>query len=107
MKSRGDGTAVNVAGMLTFSGSRRRVQAGRDLYAGTLTLTVTSSQALSVELKSGVRAGLEDASLLTTVIEAQLAAFTGQSRDLASRFKDSGHLPDPRTVTRPLPNAIM
>ncbi|MFC7677211.1 SDR family NAD(P)-dependent oxidoreductase [Mycolicibacterium sp. GCM10028919] len=138
MKSRGDGTVVNVAGMLAFSGPADASKPGRALYAGTLALAVASSQTLSVELEGdGLRfqvvcpgivatefhtvqgmdlsafprmsaddvvsaslrglelgevvcaPGLEDAGLLTTVFEAQLAAFAGQSPDLASRYRES------------------
>ena len=51
---------------------------------------VVSASLRGLELGEVVCApGLEDAGLLTTVFEAQLAAFGGQSPDLASRYRDS------------------
>jgi short-subunit dehydrogenase len=135
MIERGDGTIINVAGMLAFSGPAPNAQ-GRAVYAGTLAHLVAMTQALHQELKSeglkvqvlcpGIVAtefherqgldlstvprmsagdvvsaslrglelgevvcapGVENASLLAAVFEADLAAFGGQSPQLAVRYR--------------------
>jgi len=51
MAARGEGTVVNVAGMLAFAGRSTQAQvAGRATYTGTLALLVAMSQALHEEL---------------------------------------------------------
>ncbi len=57
MLARGDGTIVNVAGMIAFSGPAPAAQMPRRaVYAGTLAHTVAMSQTLSAELEgTGVR----------------------------------------------------
>ena len=53
MIERGEGTIVNVAGMLAFSGSAPQDQrSGRAIYVGTLAHLVAMTQALHEELKS-------------------------------------------------------
>ena len=135
MIERGDGTIINVAGMIAFSGPAPNAQ-GRAAYAGTLAHLVAMTQALHEELKSErlkvqvvcpgivatefherqgfdlsavprmsardvVRAslrglevgevvcapGVEEASLLQAVFQADLAAFGGQSPELAERYR--------------------
>jgi short-subunit dehydrogenase len=53
MAARGEGTIINVAGMIAFSGpaSLERVPVRRAVYAGTLANTVTFSQVLHEEVK--------------------------------------------------------
>ena len=52
MVDRGDGTIVNVAGMLAFGGPSPEAQgAGRATYTGTLALLVAMTQALHTELQ--------------------------------------------------------
>ena len=57
MQARGEGTIINVAGMIAFSGPATHPQLPRRaVYAGTLALLVALSQALHVELAgTGVR----------------------------------------------------
>ncbi len=57
MQARGEGTIINVAGMIAFSGPATQPQLPRRaVYAGTLALLVALSQALHVELAgTGVR----------------------------------------------------
>jgi hypothetical protein len=138
MLARGEGTIVNVAGMIAFSGPAPASQMPRRaVYAGTLAHAVALSQTLSAELEEtslrvqvlcpGVVAtefherqgldlsavprmsaedvvtaslrglelgevvcapGVEDAGLLDAVFGADLAAFGGQSPQLASRYRD-------------------
>lgn len=137
MRERGEGTIVNVAGMIAFSGPAPHSQMPRRaVYAGTLAHLVAMSQTLSAELEGtgvtvqvlcpGVVAtefherqgldlsavprmsaddvvtaslrglelgetvcapGVEDAGLLDAVFRAELAAFGGQSPDLATRYR--------------------
>jgi hypothetical protein len=137
MLGRGEGTIVNVAGMIAFSGPAPASQMPRRaVYAGTLAHAVALSQTLSAELEEtplrvqvlcpGVVAtefherqgldlsavprmsaedvvtaslrglelgevvcapGVEDAGLLDAVFHADLAAFAGQSPQLASRYR--------------------
>ena len=139
MLSRGQGTIINVAGMIAFSGPAPTSQMPRRaVYAGTLAHSVAMSQTLHAELDgTGVRVqvvcpgvvatefherqgmdlsalprmsaadvvtaslrglelgevvcapGVEDASLLNAVFGADLAAFAGQSPELASRYRVS------------------
>jgi short-subunit dehydrogenase len=132
---RGDGTIINVAGMLAFSGPSPSAQS-RAVYAGTLAHLVAMSQALHQELRSlGVKVqvlcpgivatefherqgldlsavprmsaddvvsaslrglelgevvcapGVEEAPLLQALFQADLAAFGGQSHQLAVRYR--------------------
>ncbi len=138
MVARGEGTIVNVAGMLGFSGpaTLERLPLRRAVYTATLAHIVALSQALHEELKGqGVRVqalcpgvvatefherqgfdlsavprmsaddvvtaglrglelgevvcapGVEQADLLETVFQADLAAFSGQSPHLATRYR--------------------
>lgn len=137
MLERGQGTIVNIAGMIAFSGpAPSSVMPRRAIYGGGLANSVTFTQLLAAELEDtpirvqvvcpGVVAtefhtvqgmdlsavprmsaedvvtacrrglelgevvtapGVEDASLLTKVFEADLAAFGGQSPQLASRYR--------------------
>ncbi|MFC1436294.1 SDR family NAD(P)-dependent oxidoreductase [Streptacidiphilus sp. N1-3] len=137
MLERGQGSIINVAGMIAFSGPAPQAQMPRRaVYAGTLAHLVAMSQTLSAELEgTGVRVevvcpgvvatefherqgldlsmvprmsaedvvtaglrglelgevvcapGVEDATLLDTVFHADLAAFAGQSPELASRYR--------------------
>ncbi|SFJ83818.1 SDR family NAD(P)-dependent oxidoreductase [Amycolatopsis sacchari] len=137
MQERGEGTIVNVAGMIAFSGpAPHSVMPRRAVYGGSLAYLVAMSQILSAELEgSGVRVqvvcpgvvatefherqgmdlsavprmsaedvvtaslrglelgevvcapGVEDASLLEAVFQADLAAFGGQSPELATRYR--------------------
>jgi short-subunit dehydrogenase len=135
MIERGDGTIINVAGMLAFSGPAPNAQ-GRAVYAGTLAHLVTMTQVLHEELKSeGLKVqvvcpgivvtefherqgldlsavprmsagdvvsaslrglelgeivcapGVAEASLLEAVFQTELAAFGGQSHQLAVRYR--------------------
>ena len=135
MVARGEGTIINVAGMIAFSGPAPH-QGGRVVYTGTLAHLVAVSQALCTELEGtgvtvqvvcpGVVAtefherqgidlsavprmtpedvvtaslrgldlgevvcapGVEDASLLDAVFQADLAAFGAQTTDLATRYR--------------------
>jgi len=135
MIERGEGTIINVAGMIAFSGPAPGAQ-GRAVYAGTLAHLVTMTQVLHEELKSeGVKVqvvcpgivatefherqgfdlsavprmspddvvtaslrglelgeivcapGVENASLLEAVFQADLAAFGAQSPQLAQRYR--------------------
>jgi short-subunit dehydrogenase len=137
MQERGEGTIINVAGMIAFSGPAPHSQLPRRVvYAGTLAYLVAMSQALSAELEGtgvnvqvvcpGVVAtefherqgmdmsriprmtaddvvaaslrglelgetvcapGVEDASLLDAIFQADLAAFGAQSPELATRYR--------------------
>jgi uncharacterized protein len=137
MQQRGEGTVINVAGMIAFSGPAPHSQMPRRVvYAGTLAYLVTMSQTLSAELEGtgvnvqvvcpGVVAtefherqgmdlsmvprmtaddvvtaslrglelgetvcapGVEDASLLGAIFQADLAAFGAQSPQLAGRYR--------------------
>ncbi|MFG1604813.1 SDR family NAD(P)-dependent oxidoreductase [Actinoplanes sp. NPDC049265] len=137
MRARGEGTIINVAGMIAFSGpAPSSVPPRRAVYAGGLAFAVAMSQTLSAELEgTGVRVqvlcpgvvatefherqgmdlsavrrmsaddvvtaslrglelgevvvapGVEDAGLLDAVFTADLAAFNGQSPELASRYR--------------------
>lgn len=137
MRQRGEGSIINVAGMIAFSGPAPHSQLPRRVvYAGTLAYLVAMSQTLSAELAGtgvnvqvvcpGVVAtefherqgmdlsmvprmtaddvvtaslrglelgetvcapGVEDASLLNAVFEADLAAFGAQSPELAERYR--------------------
>ena len=137
MQDRDEGTIINVAGMIAFSGPAPHSQLPRRVvYAGTLAYLVAMSQALSAELEGtgvnvqvvcpgvvatefherqgmdlsrvprmtadGVVAaslrglelgetvcapGLEDASLLDAIFQADLAAFGAQSPELATRYR--------------------
>ncbi|GAB3158221.1 SDR family NAD(P)-dependent oxidoreductase [Amycolatopsis stemonae] len=137
MQERGEGTIVNVAGMIAFSGPAPSSQLPRRaVYAGTLAHLVALSQTLSAELDgTGVRVqvvcpgvvatefherqgldlsavprmsaadvvtaslrglelgevvcapGVEDPGLLDAVFRADLAAFGGQSPELAGRYR--------------------
>lgn len=135
MVARGEGTIVNVAGMLAFGGPAPLGKAsGRAVYVATLAHLVAFSQALHEELQGlriqvlcpGIVAtefhtrqgmdlsalprmsaedvvtaslrglelgevvcapGVEDVSLLDKVFQADLAAFGGQSPQLASRYR--------------------
>lgn len=137
MQARGEGTIINVAGMIAFSGpAPSSVMPRRAVYAGGLAFAVALSQTLSAELEgTGVRVqvvcpgvvatefherqgmdlsavprmsaddvvtaslrglelgevvvapGVEDAGLLDAVFAADLAAFGGQSPQLASRYR--------------------
>ncbi|MBM0256533.1 SDR family oxidoreductase [Micromonospora sp. 4G55] len=137
MQQRGEGTIINVAGMIAFSGpAPSSVMPRRAVYAGTLAHLVAMSQTLSAELEGtgvtvqvvcpGVVAtefherqgldmsvvprmsaddvvtaslrglelgevvvapGVEDAGLLDAVFQADLAAFAGQSPELATRYR--------------------
>ncbi|MCA1217502.1 SDR family NAD(P)-dependent oxidoreductase [Streptomyces sp. 8L] len=139
MRERGEGTIVNVAGMIAFSGpAGPSVMPRRAVYAGTLAHLVAMSQTLGAELAdTGVRVqvlcpgvvatefhsrqgldlsavprmsaedvvsaglrgldlgevvcapGVEDGGLLDAVFQADLAAFNGQSPELASRYRDN------------------
>ena len=138
MLERGDGTIVNVAGMIAFAGpAPSSVQPRRAIYGGALAHLVAFSQTLHAELEGtgvnvhvvcpGVVAtefhevqgmdlsaiprmspadvvtaalagialgevvsapGVEDYALLDSVSSADLAAFGGQSVQLASRYGD-------------------
>jgi uncharacterized protein len=138
MVARGEGTIINVSGMLAFSGPAPQAQLPRRaVYAGTLAHIVALSQVLHEELKpSGLRVqalcpgvvatefherqgldlsavprmsaadvvtaslrgldlgevvcapGVDDAGLLAAVFAADLAAFGGQSPQLAGRYRD-------------------
>lgn len=137
MQERGEGTIINVAGMIAFSGPAPHSQMPRRVvYGGSLAYLVAMSQTLSAELEGtgvnvqvvcpGVVAtefherqgidmsvvprmsaddvvtaslrglelgetvcapGVEDASLLDAVFEADLAAFGAQSPELAKRYR--------------------
>ena len=137
MQARGEGTIINVAGMIAFSGpAPSSVMPRRAVYAGGLAFAVAMSQTLSAELEgTGVQVqvvcpgvvatefherqgmdlsavprmsaddvvtaslrglelgevvvapGVEDAGLLDAVFAADLAAFGGQSPQLASRYR--------------------
>lgn len=137
MQERGEGTIINVAGMIAFSGPASHSQMPRRaVYAGTLAHLVAMSQTLSAELEGtgvnvqvlcpGVVAtefhkrqgidmsvvprmtaddvvtaslrglelgetvcapGVEHASLLDAVFQANLAAFGAQSPELATRYR--------------------
>jgi short-subunit dehydrogenase len=142
MQARGEGTIINVAGMIAFSGpvpqTPHSVLPRRAVYGGTLAYLVAMSQTLHAELEgTGVRVqvlcpgvvatefhtrqgmdlsavprmsaqdvvtaglrglelgevvcapGVEDAGLLTAVFDADLAAFGGQSPQLATRYRVS------------------
>jgi short-subunit dehydrogenase len=139
MQERGEGTIINVAGMIAFSGpAPSSVMPRRAVYAGGLAFAVAMSQTLSAELEgTGVRVqvvcpgvvatefhtrqgmdlsavprmsaddvvtaslrglelgevvvapGVEDAGLLDAVFAADLAAFGGQSPQLATRYRAS------------------
>jgi short-subunit dehydrogenase len=140
MTARGEGTIINVSGMIAFSGPVPAAQLplGRAVYAGALACLVAMTQALHEELTSqglklqvlcpGVVAtefherqgldlsavprmsaqdvvtaslrglelgevvcapGVEDASLLQAVFQADLAAFGAQSTELATRYQAS------------------
>jgi hypothetical protein len=145
MLERGEGTIINIAGMIAFSGSApSSVMPRRAVYGGALAGTVAMSQLLSAELDDtpirvqalcpGIVAtefhevqgldmsavprmsaqdvvaaslrglelgevvtapGVEDVSLLDAVFSADLAAFQGQSPELATRY---------RAAERGLPN---
>jgi uncharacterized protein len=133
--ARGEGTIINVAGMIAFSGPAPNAQ-GRVVYAGTLAHLVAMTQVLHEELKPvglkvqvvcpGIVAtefherqgldlsavprmsaedvvtaslrglelgevvcapGVEHASLLEAVFQADLAAFGSQSPQLAERYR--------------------
>jgi uncharacterized protein len=137
MQERGEGTIVNVAGMIAFSGpAPHSVMPRRAVYGGSLAYLVAMSQTLSAELEgTGVRVqvvcpgvvatefherqgldlssvprmtaddvvtaslrglelgesvcapGVENAGLLSAVFDADLAAFGGQSPELATRYR--------------------
>lgn len=137
MQARGEGTIVNVAGMIAFSGPATQPQLPRRaVYAGTLAVLVALSQARHAELAgTGVRVqvvcpgvvatefherqgpglsavprmsardvvtaslrglelgevvcapGVADGGLLDAVFQADLAAFGGQSPELAARYQ--------------------
>ena len=137
MRQRGEGSIINMAGMIAFSGPAPHSQLPRRVvYAGTLAYLVAMSQTLSAELAGtgvnvqavcpGVVAtefherqgmdlsmvprmtaddvvtaslrglelgetvcapGVEDASLLDAVFQADLAAFGAQSSELATRYR--------------------
>ncbi len=137
MQARGEGTIINVAGMIAFSGpAPSSVMPRRAVYAGGLAFAVAMSQTLSAELEgTGVQVqvvcpgvvatefherqgmdlsavprmsaddvvtaslrglelgevvvapGVEDTGLLDAVFAADLAAFGGQSPQLASRYR--------------------
>jgi uncharacterized protein len=139
MIARGDGTIINVAGMIAFSGPAPAAapQGQRAVYAGTLANLVAMSQTLHAELEgtgvnvhvvcpgivatefhtvqgmdlsalprmsaedvvtaalAGIRLGevvsapgVENYGLLEAVFGADLAAFVGQSPQLAARYAD-------------------
>lgn len=137
MQERGEGTIINVAGMIAFSGpAPHSVMPRRAVYGGSLAYLVAMSQTLSAELEgTGVRVqvvcpgvvatefherqgldlssvprmtaddvvtaslrglelgetvcapGVENAELLSAVFAADLAAFGGQSPQLAARYR--------------------
>lgn len=137
MLARGDGTIINVAGMVAFSGPAPSSQMPRRaVYAGTLAHSVAMTQTLSAELEGtgiqvqvvcpGVVAtefhtrqgmdlsavlrmsagdvvtaslrglelgevvcapGVEEYGLLSAVFDADLAAFAGQTPELAQRYR--------------------
>ncbi|MBM9509372.1 SDR family NAD(P)-dependent oxidoreductase [Actinacidiphila acididurans] len=139
MQERGEGTIVNVAGMIAFSGPAPHAQMPRRVvYGGSLAYLVAMSQTLGAELEgTGVRVqvvcpgvvatefherqgldlsgvprmtaddvvtaslrglelgetvcapGVEDAGLLDAVFTADLAAFGGQSTELATRYRSA------------------
>jgi short-subunit dehydrogenase len=139
MRERGEGTIVNVAGMIAFSGPAPHSQLPRrTVYGGSLAYLVTMSQILHAELQGtgvtvqvvcpGVVAtefhsrqgidmsavprmtadevvtaslrglelgevvcapGVEDASLLDAVAQANLAAFGAQRPELATRYRSA------------------
>ncbi|MFZ0664910.1 MAG: SDR family NAD(P)-dependent oxidoreductase [Acidimicrobiales bacterium] len=139
MIARGEGTIINVAGMIAFSGpATQALLPRRAVYAGTLAHLVAMTQVLHEELKSvglkiqvvcpGVVAtefherqgldlssvprmsaedvvtaslrglelgevvcapGVEDASVLDAVFQADLSAFGAQSPELASRYRSN------------------
>lgn len=96
MLERGKGTIVNIAGMIAFSGPapgsvmpRRAVQ-GMDLSSVPRMSAddVVTACRRGLELGEVVTApGVEDASLLQQVFDADLAAFGAQSPQLASRYR--------------------
>jgi len=136
MQERGEGTIINVAGMIAFSGPAPHSQMPRRaVYGGSLAYLVALSQTLGAELEgTGVKVqvvcpgvvatefherqgldlsavprmsaddvvtaslrglelgetvcapGVEDASLLDAVFQADLAAFGAQSPELATRY---------------------
>jgi short-subunit dehydrogenase len=138
MVARGEGTIINVAGMIAFSGpAPQGFLPHRAVYAGALAHLVTMTQVLHEELHAqglrlqvvcpGVVAtefherqgldlssiprmsaddvvtaslrgldlgevvcapGVDDASLLEAVSQADLAAFAGQSPELAQRYRE-------------------
>ncbi len=134
MCARGEGTIINVAGMIAFAGPSPQ-PGGRAVYTGTLAHLVAMTQTLYAELEgTGIRVqvvcpgvvatefherqgidlsalprmtpqdvvsaslcgldlgevvcapGVEDASLLDSVFQADLAAFGAQTPDLATRY---------------------
>lgn len=137
MRQRGEGTIINVAGMIAFSGPAPHSQLPRRVvYTGTLAYLVAMSQTLNAELEGtgvnvqvvcpGVVAtefherqgmdmsalprmtaddvvtaslrglelgeavcapGVENASLLEAIFQADLAAFGAQSPELATRYR--------------------
>jgi short-subunit dehydrogenase len=139
MLERGEGTIINIAGMIAFSGpAPSSVMPRRAIYGGALAGTVAMTQLLAAELEDtpirvhvvcpGIVAtefhavqgmdmsavprmspqdivtacrrgielgetvispGVEDPSLLDAVFRADLAAFGGQSPELASRYRNS------------------
>ena len=139
MQDRGEGTIINVAGMIAFSGPAPHTQMPRRaVYGGSLAYLVAMSQTLSAELEgTGVKVqvvcpgvvatefherqgldmsvvprmsagdvvnaslrglelgetvcapGVENADLLDAVFHADLAAFGGQSPELATHYRSS------------------
>jgi uncharacterized protein len=139
MLERGEGTIINVAGMIAFSGpAPSSVMPRRAVYGGALAGTVAMTQLLAAELEGtpirvqvlcpGIVAtefhevqgldmsavprmsaqdvvkacrrglelgevvtapGVEDTNLLTAVFDADLAAFGGQSPELAGRYRST------------------
>ncbi len=135
MLARGEGTIINVAGMIAFGGPSLQ-RGGRAVYTGTLAHLVAMTQTLRVEVEgTGIRVqvlcpgvvatefherqgidlsalprmtphdvvsaclrgldlgevvcapGVEDASLLDAIFQADLVAFGAQTPDLATRYR--------------------
>jgi uncharacterized protein len=102
MIARGEGTIINVSGMIAFSGPAPQAQLPlrRAVYAGALDLSAVPRMPAQDVVTASLRGlepgevvcapGVEDASLLDAVFRADLAAFGAQSPELAQRYRTDG-----------------